>query len=138
MKKPKYRSRMEARIVPPLLALGARYEPIRLGFAAKPRFYIPDVILANGIVLEIKGWFTPADRAKMLLVKAAYPDLDLRMVLASPRQTLSKTSKTTQAQWCERNGIPWADDRIPFGWAELPPNSKSLAVISRAPKRRVA
>ena len=136
MKKKKYRSTMEARLVPPLLALGARYEPIRLPFIAKPRFYIPDVVLANGIVLEIKGWFTPADRAKMLLVKAAYPDLDLRMVLASPRQKLNKTSDTTQAQWCERNGIPWCDNAVPHGWAELPPNTRSLAVVQNAPKRR--
>lgn len=119
--------------MPPLLLIDGRYEPIRLVYAAKPRAYKPDVVLPNGIVIEIKGWFTAADRAKMLLVKAQYPALDLRMVLASPNQRLSKTSRTTQARWCHAHGIPWAQDNVPRPWTREAVNSASLAVIQAAP-----
>jgi hypothetical protein len=125
---------MEARLVPLLLQLGAEYEPIRLLYPAKPRGYTPDVVLANGIVLEIKGWFTPADRAKMILVKAAYPLLDLRMVLASPQQRLGPKSKTTQAMWCEQHGFPWADNKVPEAWTLAAPHTPSLAIIAAAPR----
>jgi hypothetical protein len=129
---------MEQRLVPLLLDLGAEYEPIRLTYTAKPKSYVPDVVLANGIVLEIKGWFRAADRAKMLLVKAAYPLLDLRMVLASPQQKLTPKSKTTQAMWCEQHGFPWADSRVPESWTLAAPRPTSLAIIAAAPRVRHA
>lgn len=133
----KFRSGMEDRIVPPLLLLGALYEPIRLTYAANPRFYIPDLVLPNGIAIEIKGWFTSADRSKMVQVKQQYPLLDLRMVLASPRQKLNKTSKTTQAAWCEKHNIPWAHNEVPAKWVYAPFNQASFDVIQAAPRRKV-
>lgn len=132
----KLRSSMEDRIVPPLLKQGAEYEPIRLVYAAKPRAYKPDVVLPNGVVIEIKGWFRSADRAKMALVKQQYPELDLRMVLASPYQRLNKTSKTTQASWCAQHGIPFADTHVPLSWLTKPKNEASLAIIQAAPRVR--
>lgn len=127
-----YRSLMEARIVPALLQSGARYEPVRLRYTGKPRGYVPDVVLPNGIVIEIKGWFTSQDRAKLLAVKAAFPALDLRLVLASPRQKLSRESNTTQAGWCDRHDFAWADNDVPSDWLEEPHNSESLSVIKTA------
>ena len=132
----KLRSSMEDRIVPPLLKQGAEYEPIRLVYAAKPRAYKPDVVLPNGIVIEIKGWFRSADRAKMALVKQQYPNLDLRMVLASPFQRLNKTSATTQAMWCRQHGIPFADTSVPKAWLMEPINEASLRIINAAPRVR--
>lgn len=114
-RRPKFRSSMEKRIVPGLLALGGEYEPERLKYT-KDHYYVPDVRLANGIYIEIKGWFRPADRAKMLEVKKAHPLKDIRMVLASPHQRLNKKSKTTQAQWCDKHGIPWAAHDVPLRW----------------------
>jgi hypothetical protein len=131
-----FRSRMEDRLVPPLLAIGAEYEPIFLRYVQKPRGYTPDVVLPNGIALEIKGWFTPADRAKMLDVKRAFPALDLRLILASPRQKLGRQSATTQAAWCEQHGFPWADNAVPASWLAEPENAASAAILRDAPRHR--
>ena len=132
-----YRSGMEARIVPGMLSRGALYEPLRLVYAAKPKFYIPDLVLPNGIAIEIKGWFTAADRAKMLLVKQQHSGLDLRLVLASPNQRLTKVSKNTQSGWCAQHDFIWAHSCVPEGWIQEPTNHKSLAVLNRAPRRKV-
>lgn len=128
-----FRSLMEARIIPRLLSAGARYEPIRLRYQGKPRGYVPDVVLPNGIVVEIKGWFTPSDRSKMLAVKAQFSYLDLRLVLASPNQKLGSGSKTTQAAWCEKYGFPWAAGDVPSTWLAEPPNVDSQRIIAQAP-----
>jgi hypothetical protein len=134
-----YRSRMEARLVPPLLSRGGRYEPLFLRYPSRRvRGYTPDVVLFNGIALEIKGWFTAADRTKLLDVKAAYPALDLRMVLASPQQKIGRQSKTTQAMWCEQHGIPWSDNAVPDAWLAEPTNEASKAVLDAAPKHKSA
>jgi hypothetical protein len=129
---------MEAKLVPALLARGAEYEPLRLTYPAKPRQYVPDVVLPNGIALEIKGWFKSADRAKLLQVKLAYPALDLRMILASPNQKLNKTSLTTQAAWCDAHGLPWSHKEVPESWITEPTNVASLAVLNAAPRRKHA
>lgn len=131
-----FRSGMERRLIPPLLLLGAEYEPVRLVYQSKPRGYKPDVVLENGIVLELKGWFKASDRAKMLLVKAEYPVLDIRMVLASPQQKLGPSSKTTQAAWCEQHGFPWANNAVPASWLNAMPNVASLAIVQAAPRVR--
>jgi len=133
-----YRSGMEKRLVPPLLLLGHQYEPLWLTYAAPDRKYTPDVVLSNGIALEIKGWFKASDRSKLLLVKAAYPLLDLRMVLASPHQTLSKKSKTTLAQWCVKHDIPWSDNGVPVSWLIAEVNSASKAILDGARRHKEA
>ena len=69
--------------------------------------YKPDFILVNGIHLEVKGYFTPKDRRKMLAVKEQNPDLDIRFVFCNPHQKISKKSKTSYAQWAEKNGFLW-------------------------------
>lgn len=130
----KLRSGMEDRLVPALIERGAQYEPLFLRYPAPLRRYIPDVVLKNGIAVEIKGWFKPADRSKLLAVKAAFPALDLRLVLATPQQKLGKKSKTTNAAWCEKNGIPWAAKEVPETWLSEPDNSASLAVLNDAPR----
>ena len=79
--------------------------------------YTPDfIIIKNGIVVETKGRFVTADRQKHLLVKAQHPDLDIRFVFSNSRQRISKTSKTTYAAWCEKNGFLYADKSIPKEW----------------------
>lgn len=132
----RFRSGMEARIVPSLLLIGGEYEPIRLVYTPSQRAYIPDVVLPNGIAIEIKGWFTAADRTKMLLVKTQYPDLDVRMVLASPKQKLNKTSKTSQAEWCMKHNIPFAQNGVPDEWISRPTNFRSLAILNAATRIR--
>lgn len=93
------------------------YETINLHYEiTEQRKYIPDVILPNGIIIELKGRFTAKDRKKMLLVIEQHPDLDIRMVFMRPNNKLNKHSKTTYAMWCDKNKIKWANKYIPVEW----------------------
>jgi hypothetical protein len=78
--------------------------------------YTPDITLDNGILVEIKGYFTSSDRKKHLLVKEQYPDLDIRFVFGNSKNKLNKNSKTTYADWCAKNNIKYADKTIPRDW----------------------
>jgi hypothetical protein len=127
---------METRVAPAVLAAGGEYEPVRLVYAGKPRGYYPDFVLANGIAIEVKGWFQAKDRSKMLLVKEQYPALDIRMVLASPQQFITKRRLLTQAQWCEKHGFPWAKNEVPQAWIDEPTNAASKSILDNAPKRK--
>lgn len=98
------------------------YHPIRIQFIqpAKVRHYQPDFVLRhNDVVIETKGRFTLPDRQKHLMLKKEYPDLDLRLLFDRPFNTISKKSKTTYADWCDKNGFIWADwssKTIPEDW----------------------
>jgi hypothetical protein len=83
--------------------------------------YKPDFKLPNGIYIESKGWFLPEDRKKHLLIKEQHPEIDLRFVLQSPNGKIYKGSKTTYAQWCEKNGFKWAKKEIPQEWLDEKP-----------------
>lgn len=80
--------------------------------------YTPDFILPNGIIIESKGRFVTADRQKHLLVKAQHPDKDIRFVFSNSRQKISKGSKTSYADWCEKYGFKYADKVIPQAWLD--------------------
>ena len=93
------------------------YETINLYYeVSEQRKYTPDVILSNGIILELKGRFTSNDRKKMLLVIAQHPEKDIRMVFQRHTNKLFKGSKTTYSEWCEKHNIKWADKMIPIEW----------------------
>lgn len=133
-KKSKYRSSLENKIVPDALARGAEYEPIALPYPCGERKYKPDLVLPNGIAIEIKGWFTPADRAKTERVLKQYPGLELRFVLQRPETTLDGRSKTTNAMWLDARNIKWAKGAIPASWYTEPPYQLSQRYIDNAPR----
>lgn len=91
--------------------------------------FIPDIWLGNGIVVELKGLFTSDDRKKMRIVKATYPDLDIRMVFSNSRTPIRKGSKTSYARWAEDNGFPFADKRVPVEWLSEPLNEASMLTM---------
>lgn len=97
-----------------LAGIDAKYESFKIPYTQpeKSRTYTPDFLLPNGIVLETKGLFDAADRAKMLLVKAQHPDLDIRLVFSNAKAKVTKGSATTYAMWCEKHGFLWAN-KIP-------------------------
>lgn len=78
--------------------------------------YHPDFKLPNGIFIETKGRFTAADRKKHLLIKDQNPELDIRIVFQNSKTKISKSSKTTYADWCTKYGILYADKTIPAEW----------------------
>lgn len=88
------------------------------------RTYTPDIILMNGIIIEVKGLFTAADRRKHLKIKKQHPDLDIRFVFENSRRKLRKGAKSNYAEWCIRYGFRYHDKEIPEDW--LKEKGKSL------------
>lgn len=117
-----YRSKFEKEIAGDLEARGIdySYEPFRLSYVkpAKNCSYTPDYVLANGIIVEAKGFFEPADRTKHLLIKEQCPHLDIRFVFQNSKTKLRKGSKTTYADWATKNGFKFADKTIPQEWID--------------------
>ena len=93
-------------------------EKVAYTIPASQHTYNPDFKLPNGIFVETKGRFVAADRKKHLLVKAQNPTLDIRFVFSNSKNKISKASKTTYGDWCDKNGIVYADKVIPDSWFE--------------------
>ena len=115
-----FRSGLEERVAEQLDQLGIEYtyEKVKLKYIkpASQHVYTPDFVLANGIIVETKGRFLPADRMKHILVKRHNPELDIRFVFSNSNARISKASKTTYAMWCRKNGYKFADKTIPEEW----------------------
>ena len=94
------------------------YEKDRIKYVSRPHTYTPDFVLGNGIIVETKGRFMPSDRTKHLLIKEQHPDLDVRFVFSNSKTKLSKRSKTTYSDWCDRHGFEYADRLIPLKWTK--------------------
>ena len=117
-KEPKFRSKLEEKVATLLKELGVsyEYESTQIPYVIQHN-YTPDFLLPNHVYLETKGYWDAADRRKILAVKKANPEIDLRMVFQSPYNTISKKSKTTYAKWCEKHDIPWTSyHEIPLDW----------------------
>ena len=113
-----YRSGLEEKVADLLRELGVsyEYESTKVPYVIQ-HSYTPDFVLTNGVYLECKGYWDADDRRKIKAVKTLNPDLDLRMVFQAPYNTISKKSKTTYAQYCERLNIPWTSyHNIPLEW----------------------
>lgn len=83
----------------------------------QPRQYIPDFRLPSGVLVEAKGYFRPADRAKLLRVRACNPKADIRLVFQRPHNRLTKSPNSmTYAQWADKHGFEWAEGNIPEEW----------------------
>lgn len=95
------------------------YETEKLNYVLEKNYW-PDITitLTDGrkIYVECKGWFRPEDRTKMLAVKVANPETDIRFVF--PRDNkLNKNTETTYSQWCERHGFPYhIGTEVPKAW----------------------
>jgi len=119
-----FRSGLESKIADQLTKLGIdpKYETVRISFTqpAKKRKYTPDFVLPNGIIIESKGRFMPADRAKHCMIQEQHPELDIRFVFTNPKAPISKGSKTTYAMWCDKNGFKYSKGLIPEEWIKEP------------------
>lgn len=114
------RSGLEESICANLQARGVsyEYETLKISYTRpeKKHTYTPDVILPNGIILELKGRYLTEDRQKHLLVKAQHPEYDIRFIFSNSRTKISKRSPTTYGMWCEKHGFLYADKDIPDAW----------------------
>lgn len=115
-----FRSSLEDRIIAELTALNVQftYETMKLKYVvpAKNHVYTPDIILGNGIIVEIKGYLDLESRKKMQLVIEQHPELDIRFVFQKASKPITKNSKTTYGDWCDKLNIKWAEGSIPKEW----------------------
>lgn len=117
-----YRSGLEDDIAKQLEAMRVSYmyEKLKISYTVPEsnHKYTPDFQLPNGIIVETKGRFVTADRKKHLLVKEQHPELDIRFIFSNPRCKISKVSKTTYGDWCDRYGFKYSTKTIPKEWID--------------------
>jgi hypothetical protein len=73
------------------------------------------------IYIECKGFPLAWDgkaRSKHQAIKKQFPDMDLRFIFNNKHAKISKSSKTTNDQWCKRQGFQCASKLIPLAWLE--------------------
>lgn len=119
-KKHGFKSGLEENISQQIESKGIKveYETEQVSYTipASEHTYHPDFKLPNGIFIETKGRFVLADRKKHLLIKEQHPELDIRFVFTNSKNKINKKSKTTYADWCEKNGFKYSDKVIPDDW----------------------
>ena len=116
-----YRSKFEVRVAADLgkRKIDFQYEKVSFDYVPKIRNYTPDFYLPESkIYIETKGRLTTNDRVKHLLIKDQYPDLDIRFVFVNADNKISRTSKTTYANWCDRHKFLWAESLVPMEWLD--------------------
>ena len=114
-----YRSKFEVKVAADLgkRKVDFQYEKVSFDYVPKIRNYTPDFYLPESkIYIETKGRLTTNDRVKHLLIKDQYPDLDIRFVFVNANNKISRTSKTTYANWCDRHKFLWAENLVPMEW----------------------
>ena len=114
----KFRSELEERVADLLSNLGIsyEYESTLVPYVIQHN-YSPDFLLPSGVFLECKGYWAPEDRRKIKAVKEQNPDIEILMIFQAPYNRISKSSKTTYAQWCDKHGIRWSSyQEIPIDW----------------------
>lgn len=114
-----FRSGLEEKVAEQLenAKVAFHYETYKIDYqVVESRTYKPDFILPNGVIVETKGRFVASDRKKHLLVKKQHPFLDIRFVFSNSSQKISKLSKTSYADWCNKHGYLYADKLIPEEW----------------------
>jgi hypothetical protein len=133
-----YRSGLEEKIAAQIKEAGqeVRFETFKIPYVipASKHTYTPDFLLPNGIIIEGKGIFDASDRAKHLLVRAQYPDLDIRIVFTRSKAPIGPGAKTSMADWCIKNDIKFADKLIPQAWLrEKGPAIDPMEIIKHGP-----
>lgn len=115
-----FRSGLEEKVAEFLTSKGVRFsfETLKVPYV-KPETkhtYTPDFVLDNGIIIETKGRWLLDDRKKHLLIRKQHPNLDIRILFQNANAKISKGSKTSYADFCEKHGIPYAHREIPEAW----------------------
>lgn len=97
------------------------YETFKIPYEwREDKNYIPDFILPNGVILEVKGRFRLEDRKKHLFLRSQHPEYDIRFVFQAPNNKLQRGGKMTYADWCDKNGFLWCklSDGVPQEWLD--------------------
>lgn len=102
-----YKSEFESTIASVLKL--EHYETTKISYIVPEttKKYIPDFPLNENLFLETKGLWYREDRQKMLLVIEQNPDKKFILYFQNARKRISKQSKTTYADFCDKHGIEW-------------------------------
>jgi ATP-dependent protease ClpP protease subunit len=118
IKKGKYRSGLEDKVIDKLTKdkVDFKYETLKLKYQRKVSTYTPDILLPNGLIVEVKGFFDSEDRSKHLLIKDQHPDIEIRFVFQKASTKIRKGSNTSYGDWCDKYGFIYAEGLIPKEW----------------------
>ena len=134
-----YRSGFEDQIVKQLKEQKVRYgyETANLVYVVPEsnHKYTPDILLANGTIIELKGRWVTADRKKLKLIHDQFPDIRFRILFSNSKTKISKKSKTTYGKYADKY-LPnweWADMRkhgcLPQAWIDAEVHELTLTFI---------
>ena len=105
-----FRSEFEKDVATQLQPFGFSYEPCQIDYRVE-RKYTPDFVYElNGRVyyIECKGYFLAGDTQKYRAINQCLRENEeLIFVLMKPNQKVSKSTKNTMAQWCDKHDILW-------------------------------
>jgi hypothetical protein len=105
-----FRSGFEEDVAKQLQPFGFSYEPFQVDYII-PRKYTPDFVYEkNGrtYLIECKGYFRAGDTQKYRAISRSIPwTQELIFVLMKPNQKVSKSTKLTMAEWCDKHNILW-------------------------------
>lgn len=120
----RYRSKFEAETARSLARSGVKweYEGKTIPYEVT-RVYVTDfTIIRDGepdLYIETKGYLDAEDRRKLREIKDQHPKTEIRLLFQNPNARISRESKTTYAQWAERNGFKWAKGpAVPEAWLD--------------------
>lgn len=132
-----HRSGLEDRVIEPLKVLKVpyAYEQYSIKFTPAIRTYTPDLVLENGLIIEIKGLFLSADRSKHKWIRKQYPHLEIRFVFQSAR-TKVEGGSVSNAEWCKKNGFQYAEKFIPREWLNDKTTYSMDGLIKKGTKKK--
>lgn len=118
----KFKSGLEEQFAQKLISSGIefKYEPDKFKYVIQSS-YTPDFRIGPSIYIETKGYFSGANRSRLLCFKEQYPAVKVYLVFQKPNNYIdNKTKRTTYAQWCDRHSIGWSsiDKPIPKAWLD--------------------
>jgi predicted nuclease of restriction endonuclease-like RecB superfamily len=122
-----FKSKLEE-IIADFYKMADKYETEKIEYVLK-NTYTPDFCFSDAnTYVEVKGFWKPSDRRKMLEVIKQYPNKKFIMFFQDSTIKITKRSKTTYGDWCDKNKITW------FCWKTKRPSRKILTLaIANAP-----
>lgn len=92
-----------------------RYEDRELPYILEG-VYHPDFSLpGHPFILEVKGYLDRESKRKMVAVKKAHPDIDIRFLFADANKRITGT-RQTHGTWATKNGFKFCEREVPEAW----------------------
>lgn len=82
-----------------------KFEGARLPYVIHAAYY-PDVVLPNGVMVEIKTYLGLEDEVKMKAVRLSHPDADIRFLFEKPQKKMPGR-QMTHGEWAIKYGFKW-------------------------------